>query len=249
MRLVLSLLLLLALVFSGCDRWQLLATGKDDSLLAPRSGTPMAPLNATPGGAVPRVDLRYKADWDTLCKQCHSAPGYNSARGMTWQHKRDCLSIDCLKCHGQDLHSANREAGKQLCFDCHLKRYLELRCDACHTAELVAANSPHDAAYAAKHPVQAAAVQTSCLNCHGSESWCTECHGVPMPHPADIAKNHEDLAKTASCVACHGRNSCKTCHHKHGVVIKQPQEGETNPVTGEQKNSGGAAATADSGKP
>jgi hypothetical protein len=211
------------ILLASCDNLQQVAGGEADSLFPPPSSEQMLPEQMHAGDAVPKVDLGYKAEWDTLCGQCHAGPAYNSRSGMTWEHREGCLSAGCMSCHSSAIHKLNRQAGKASCFDCHIKRYLELDCVACHTSQLVAANSPHDASYALKHPVAAADVQAKCLNCHGSQSWCDECHGVTMPHPADIATNHEELGKTASCVACHGRNSCITCHSKHGVAVKQAQ--------------------------
>jgi len=55
-----------------------------------------------------------------------------------------------------------------------------------------------------------------CYTCH-NESFCTDCHGLPMPHPDDFLKGHGELGKTipAKCANCHGdpKLFCDECHH------------------------------------
>jgi hypothetical protein len=55
-----------------------------------------------------------------------------------------------------------------------------------------------------------------CSTCH-AKSFCTDCHGVPMPHPSDFVKKHGPLGIAAPqvCAKCHGFNVdfCNNCHH------------------------------------
>ena len=55
-----------------------------------------------------------------------------------------------------------------------------------------------------------------CSTCHSRE-FCTECHGVPMPHPANFQKSHGTYgrANPQVCAKCHGFkvNFCDNCHH------------------------------------
>ena len=55
-----------------------------------------------------------------------------------------------------------------------------------------------------------------CSTCHPRE-FCTGCHGVPMPHPADFQKNHAAYGKAdpTVCAKCHGLgvDFCNNCHH------------------------------------
>lgn len=55
-----------------------------------------------------------------------------------------------------------------------------------------------------------------CSTCH-SKKFCTDCHGLPMPHPADFKKGHGDLGKKNPkvCSTCHGdaKKFCDQCHH------------------------------------
>jgi hypothetical protein len=55
-----------------------------------------------------------------------------------------------------------------------------------------------------------------CSTCH-ARHFCTDCHGVAMPHPAEIKKTHGEIghANASVCSKCHGLAStmCGGCHH------------------------------------
>ncbi len=55
-----------------------------------------------------------------------------------------------------------------------------------------------------------------CYTCH-KETFCTDCHGVEMPHPADFKKTHGAAGKADPqvCAKCHGdvNQFCNECHH------------------------------------
>ncbi len=55
-----------------------------------------------------------------------------------------------------------------------------------------------------------------CYTCH-AESFCVDCHGVPMPHPAQFREKHGAYGKKAPkvCAKCHGSATgfCNECHH------------------------------------
>lgn len=70
-----------------------------------------------------------------------------------------------------------------------------------------------------------------CGTCH-KDKFCTDCHGMEMPHPAEFkepkdvkdATGHPAVSKVkpAKCVQCHGKNEkthfCDECHH--GTKLK-----------------------------
>lgn len=68
-----------------------------------------------------------------------------------------------------------------------------------------------------------------CGTCHAS-SFCEDCHGVVMPHPADFQKDHGEAGegKPQVCANCHARGSatavgtefCNSCHHKDSDPTK-----------------------------
>jgi len=61
----------------------------------------------------------------------------------------------------------------------------------------------------------------SCYTCH-QPSFCTACHGMPIPHPAEFKKSHAETGykQPAPCKRCHApaaktnSASCNACHHK-----------------------------------
>lgn len=61
-----------------------------------------------------------------------------------------------------------------------------------------------------------------CSTCH-SRSFCTDCHGVPMPHPPTFTKTHGKVGKQdpTVCVKCHGSAAtfCNECHHGSAMDI------------------------------
>ncbi|MHB8761988.1 MAG: cytochrome c3 family protein [Coriobacteriia bacterium] len=65
----------------------------------------------------------------------------------------------------------------------------------------------------------------TCYTCH-QKQFCTDCHGVEMPHPAEFSTDHGQagLSNPASCAKCHARTEaeaagtgfCNACHHPAG---------------------------------
>lgn len=66
------------------------------------------------------------------------------------------------------------------------------------------------------------AIINECSTCH-SRSFCTDCHGVPMPHPPTFTKSHGKVGKQdpTVCVKCHGSATtfCNECHHGSAMDI------------------------------
>lgn len=61
-----------------------------------------------------------------------------------------------------------------------------------------------------------------CSTCH-SRSFCTDCHGLPMPHPPVFTKTHGAIGKKNPqvCAKCHGSAAtfCNECHHGTAMDI------------------------------
>ncbi|MCE5191967.1 MAG: hypothetical protein LLG08_09460, partial [Actinomycetia bacterium] len=66
-----------------------------------------------------------------------------------------------------------------------------------------------------------------CSTCHDLNTFCNDCHGLEMPHPADFTKSHGALGKKEPtvCANCHAtpgtKNAsatefCNACHHPDG---------------------------------
>lgn len=70
----------------------------------------------------------------------------------------------------------------------------------------------------------------TCYTCH-EKSYCNDCHGTEIPHPADFKKEHAKAgyAAPAKCANCHARTkaeavglaSCNACHHKASTPGKK----------------------------
>lgn len=61
-----------------------------------------------------------------------------------------------------------------------------------------------------------------CSTCH-TQTFCSDCHGLEMPHPAGFKKGHGELGKRRprTCARCHGDVNafCDECHHGRSMNI------------------------------
>jgi hypothetical protein len=61
-----------------------------------------------------------------------------------------------------------------------------------------------------------------CTVCH-AKSFCTDCHGLEMPHPETFLKEkHKEFkGETKVCEKCHGTEDfCNRCHHNNVPTLK-----------------------------
>jgi hypothetical protein len=62
-----------------------------------------------------------------------------------------------------------------------------------------------------------------CNTCH-SEQFCSDCHGLPMPHPADFMETHGESGESDPkvCATCHGDvdKFCDECHHGSSMNVE-----------------------------
>lgn len=60
-----------------------------------------------------------------------------------------------------------------------------------------------------------------CEVCH-PQRFCDDCHGIEMPHPADIKETHkEKVANREVCRRCHGGDDfCNRCHHGNVPTLR-----------------------------
>ncbi len=71
-------------------------------------------------------------------------------------------------------------------------------------------------------PEKSASEINYCSTCH-SEKFCSDCHGLEMPHPAEFKKGHGDAsrAQAEKCIMCHGVQEetkfCASCHHGSAI--------------------------------
>ncbi|MDO9108844.1 MAG: NapC/NirT family cytochrome c [Coriobacteriia bacterium] len=179
---------------------------------------------------------------DAVCLQCHD-PNRKATSGFRIlidhvEHAK--LNGSCVSCHVRTAHPVETR-GQALtfmgqCFTCH--GTLEQPdasgdCGVCHPADYEPVPPTHEnTKWAKKHGEIAVSDFGLCEMCH-KQPFCTDCHGVAMPHPAGWAEGatgHSLVAKTnrAVCERCHGKSldMCTMCHHQgytptKGTWVKQ----------------------------
>jgi len=217
----LCILLLLALACStSCLNYEPVTTEKVEQIFVSKHDVTIE--DNTPSPSVPMLQATELGGWRMLCEQCHIGPHYSSHTILNWGHLDTCLAeTTCLQCHGEELHRMDVRGNKQLCYDCHISKGVAVTCKTCHTQEHIAKQPRHEASFLGKHG-SFAGKQSDCFKCHGSERWCLQCHGLPMPHPADIIKTHPKLVQGQPqvCSNCHGEQSCSRCHTALGVKVQ-----------------------------
>ena len=177
---------------------------------------------------------------DDNCLQCHDLTrAVTLPPGLTMDHAKHVVrNKSCVSCHRSTAHPPS-DAEKAVllmmqCFTCHGRKAGSKApgtCTECHPASFNMRPLSHSPGYAwlGKHGKAALANRQPCSMCH-EESFCSNCHGLAMPHPAGWAKGsspaHAQFAKTNSqvCVQCHGPapNLCNMCHHQGFDPSKGP---------------------------
>lgn len=167
---------------------------------------------------------------DANCLQCHD-PDRRATAGLRilidhGKHAR--LNGSCISCHVRVAHPvATRSDAQSLmseCFRCHGEgptAKAPARCGLCHPSgyRLVPASHQPSARWRRSHGSVAIKDPRLCKMCH-AEKFCSDCHGLAMPHPAGWAQRagHPTAAQVnrALCERCHGTGPdlCTMCHHK-----------------------------------
>jgi len=175
---------------------------------------------------------------DEVCLQCHDAnrkatSGYRIKIDHVEHAKRNG---SCVSCHVRTAHPVESR-GRALtfmaeCFTCHGtpdQPEASAECNVCHPDDYELIPPTHEnKQWAKKHGETAVSDFGLCEMCH-TEQFCTDCHGVTMPHPegwAEGATGHSLVAKTnrAVCENCHGKrlDMCTMCHHQDYEPSKGP---------------------------
>lgn len=192
-------------------------------------------------------DSRLSEEIDSeVCEKCHAMENrrVTPAPGMIIDHKKHkAKGIKCTVCHNRAAHervkghpeSYPSRMKMRYCMKCHTggrgKLQASSDCRICHTedfqlkpkshlvAGFVEFTDPLNPKTRAVHGIQAKSDKEYCLSCH-KEKFCTDCHGVEMPHPAkDWTRGKKEHAaigskKPESCKKCHVQtNFCSACHH------------------------------------
>ena len=158
------------------------------------------------------------------------------------KHEQFMSMTACFRCHTHDATGGELDAPGE-CSACHPKDF-ELKppshfeesfypegharlaqAEESRTARAEAAEKGHegDEAQAGGHGEAGVGLTlvkvdtiNECSTCH-SDKFCTDCHGVPMPHPSDFKKGHGEAGdkNPKACARCHGSSTqfCDECHH------------------------------------
>lgn len=187
------------------------------------------------------------------CTTCHNRvahPEQNVEYTLEGDRKHEnwMLMEACYRCHTLNGKSAFSKPAPGECAACHPPNfklvpadhdaanwYTEFGDSAGHasaakaetsrTAEILARYEEHKPEYgdhAAGPVLPPAASIGSCQTCH-ADQFCADCHGAPIPHPADFTQNHGDAGKNnpEACARCHAASEadaksltfCNNCHH------------------------------------
>lgn len=166
------------------------------------------------------------------CLDCHDSIllGETESGGIRIFHGTCAMGRTCGGCHGADTHGEAlrwpRQPVMEECVTCHKSEGVSTECDTCHSQrtehERLAKGSwqvTHGANWSATHGM---GTIEWCETCHPA-GYCSKCHGVDLPHPADFGRTHGDLAQEpeAKCDSCHDATSlCDGCH---GVPMPHPE--------------------------
>lgn len=185
------------------------------------SGEFSDPIDAPSVGSAPVTD--------DVCLQCHD-PNREATSGYRIlidhvEHAR--RNGSCVSCHVRTAHPLETRGGPlslmSQCYTCHgAPEYpdADTACGTCHPAgyELLPASHTEER-WERGHGDVSEVDATLCVMCH-EQSFCDDCHGLPMPHPDRWAagdQGHAVLAEPdpAVCEPCHsgGPDLCTMCHH------------------------------------
>lgn len=163
-------------------------------------------------------------------------------KAVNWKHADFMKMAACFRCHTQETVKG---APTGACLACHTRGFT-LRPES-HSASDFAKEGHAKLASraesltpwhsAGKEPAMKTIVATSgatkwsadnlaslrkpsqineCSICH-PKRFCSDCHGLPMPHPSGFEKTHGELSQSSGglCTKCHagGAAFCGECHH------------------------------------
>lgn len=169
---------------------------------------------------------------DDVCLACHDV-NRKATSGFRIQldhaeHAR--RNGSCVSCHVRTAHPLpTRGTPLSLmtqCFTCHgtaEQPEASAECGLCHPSGFDLHPTSHkEARWARGHGSVAKNDRPQCAMCH-QQSYCDDCHGLEIPHPAGWAQGgekagHADLGTRDRelCAQCHLEKPdlCSMCHHQ-----------------------------------
>ncbi|MEK6608832.1 MAG: hypothetical protein AABZ30_14320, partial [Myxococcota bacterium] len=166
-------------------------------------------------------------------------------RGLNFEHRLHVGKRQCIDCHTKaktaETPDMNLIPEMETCLGCHEHQQdlADLRCDTCHarppTGRMPQASFfSHDGDWRRRHQDVAKTKGDVCGSCHDA-TFCLDCHERDAPavpsaiyaeqpgraafHRGWFLDRHayEARVEPASCLRCHGRTSCDSCHLESGV--------------------------------
>jgi hypothetical protein len=153
----------------------------------------------------------------------------------------------------ESVHGGLAGARPQNCSTCHTRG----ECLDCHRPDPAQGlGGFHPAGFLAGHPSQAYGRQTSCADCHNTQSFCQDCHqqsgvvassrltGGFHDSKQSFTLGHGQAARQSleSCVSCHAERDCLSCHSASRGRGFNPHGPGFDPERLKKKNPGMCAA-------
>ena len=160
------------------------------------------------------------------CESCHAGylAGPPQSPGLVFNHQTHLTrGAACVDCHaGATGHQGSPAPKMAGCFACHEGRKASKDCEYCHSnLDQIAPGHGEPTVHVAIDSAQ----KSSCAKCHDVGTFCSDCHGLEIPHPADWLQAHGPLGLNQSsvCVKCHQSRDSLFCVRCHGVEMPHPQ--------------------------
>jgi hypothetical protein len=127
----------------------------------------------------------------------------------------------------RDRHAPEAVATPQTCAACHVRS----DCLDCHRPDAASGGGGyHPTGFLTRHPASAYSRETSCSDCHSSQTFCSSCHArAGLAVDAQLGQGYHDAKRfflvghgqparqaLESCVSCHAERDCLTCHAATG---------------------------------
>ena len=203
------------------------------------------------------IDHKAHEDKEIQCTACHNRVAHNESGSWqpalsnpnkgpkSVKHANYMTMTACFRCHTlTDKAPVGGIKAPGKCATCHPADF-ELKPPSHTEANFFPKGHAELAVEAAKEASAGLAAQTGgesttealalvsvesvnyCSTCHDLNTFCNDCHGLEMPHPADFVKTHGALGKKEPkvCANCHAtpgvKNAsttefCNACHHPEG---------------------------------
>ncbi|MHB9150099.1 MAG: cytochrome c3 family protein [Thermoleophilia bacterium] len=203
------------------------ATNTTATSLSPQAPKGLTSVTATDAGDTSGAPKQIEGEPFRTCESCHpdflSKPDQTAANDLIFSHQTHLDNdVQCVTCHTPPLGHFDSPAPMMMaCLQCHQGDTAPHECSKCHRKIDEIAPGLSDPVV---HLDPDIFTRQSCEKCHDVDTWCEQCHGVEMPHPAGWQTAHTTVAVTGgdTCVKCHQSRDKTFCVRCHGVEMPHP---------------------------